>query len=280
VDQDAALWIVEADATQVQQVLMNLCLNARDAMPQGGRLRIETANVVLDEAACRSHGVSPGEFVMLRVSDTGTGIAPQDLPRIFDPFFSTKEVNKGTGLGLATAYGIIKSHRGFIQVESQPGQGARFSVYLPAMRKGALAPAPVPARSAAPEQGTILVVDDETIVRQLAKAILERQGYTVLMADGGHEALQLYQQQGDRIDLVILDLTMPKMSGRVCYQELRKLNPNVKVMLSSGYSADETVQALLDEGAIGFVQKPYRVEDMARAVREVLSSDQRPKTKD
>jgi PAS domain S-box-containing protein len=279
VKQDATLWTIEADATQIQHVLMNLCINSRDAMPDGGWLKIETANVVLDEAACRSHEVSPGDFVKLSISDTGTGIAPQDLPRIFDPFFSTKEVNKGTGLGLATAYGIIKTHRGFIQVESQLGQGTRFSLYLPAMRKPVSVPAPAPAKPTQ-DQGTILVVDDEAIVRQLATAILERQGYTVLTADSGREALQLYQQQGDPIDLIILDLTMPKMSGRVCYQELRKLNPNVKVMLSSGYSADEAVQELLDQGAIGFMQKPYRVEDLTRAVREMLSSDQRPKTKD
>lgn len=269
VKKEPTLWTTEVDAAQIQQVLMNLCVNARDAMPEGGWLRIETANVVLDDAACQSHEVSPGPFVRLTVSDTGVGIAPQDLPRIFDPFFSTKEVNKGTGLGLATSYGIVKTHRGFIQVESQPGQGARFSVYLPAMRTSVAAPQPAPARTAQGRR-TILVVDDEAIVRQLAKAILERQGYMVLTADSGHQALQLYQQQGDQIDLIILDLTMPKMSGRVCYQELHKLNPQVKVILSSGYSADEAVQDMLNEGALSFIQKPYRVEDLTRAVQEVL----------
>ncbi|MBI3952067.1 MAG: PAS domain S-box protein [Acidobacteria bacterium] len=270
----AAGWgIIEADATQIQQVLMNLCINARDAMPNGGLLRIETTNVVLDEDACRSHvDAVPGEFVVLSVSDTGIGIAPQDLPRIFDPFFSTKEVNKGTGLGLSTAYGIVKSHRGFIQVESQPRQGTRFSIYFPATQKSISVPPPVAAK---PTHGreTILVVDDEAIVRQLAKTILERKGYTVLTADGGYEALQIYKQKGNEIDLVILDLTMPKMNGRVCYQELRQLDPNVKVMLSSGYSADDAVQDLLDEGMIGFMQKPYRVEDLTRAVRQMLGQE-------
>jgi PAS domain S-box-containing protein len=271
VNQEATLWTIEADGTQIQQVLMNLCINARDAMPNGGLLKLETANVVLDEAGCRSHvEARPGEFVVLRVSDTGVGIPPQNLPRIFDPFFSTKEVNKGTGLGLSTAYGIIKSHHGLIQVESQPGAGTRFSIFVPATQRAIRAPVPPPAKPVRGQE-TILVVDDEAIVRQLAKAILERQGYTVLVADGGPEALQIYQQQGDDIDLVILDLTMPKMNGRVCYQELRKLDPEVKVMLSSGYSADEAVQELLGEGVIRFMQKPYRVEDLTRAVREMLN---------
>jgi PAS domain S-box-containing protein len=263
--------VIEADATQIQQVLMNLCINARDAMPGGGSLRIETANAVLSETDCcgRLAEAQPGTYVVMRVRDTGTGIASQNLPLIFDPFFSTKEINKGTGLGLSTAYGIIKSHRGFIQVESQLGQGTEFSVYLPATQKSLPVPPPVPARAAQGRE-TILVVDDETIVRQLAKAILERKGYTVLTAEDGLEALQIYEQQGDNIDLIILDLTMPRMNGRACYQELRKANPNINVILSSGYSADEAVQDLLDEGTLGFIQKPYRVEDLTRAVSEKL----------
>ncbi len=270
VRKDEALWPVEADTGQIQHVLMNLCINARDAMPQGGRLTIETANASLNDVDCREWAdARPGDYVVLRVSDTGVGIPPEHLPRIFDPFFTTKDVHQGTGLGLSTAYGIVKSHHGFIRVESQLGQGTRFSVYLPAMT----APSPSSMMSTHTTErrtGIILVVDDEEIIRDLAKAILQREGYTVLTADSGVEAIHIYEQRGSDIALVILDLTMPKMDGRVCYYKLRELDPHVRVILSSGYGADEIVEDLLTQGVRKFVQKPYRVDDLIRAVRDVL----------
>ncbi|RMG50550.1 MAG: PAS domain S-box protein [Acidobacteria bacterium] len=272
VRKDDALWPVEADTGQMQHVLMNLCINARDAMPQGGRLTIETANVNLSDVDCREWAdARPGDYVVLRVSDTGVGIPPEHLPRIFDPFFTTKEVHQGTGLGLSTAYGIVKSHHGFIRVESQLGRGTRFSVYLPAVITAA--PSSTESMSVTERQtgGTILVVDDEEVIRDLAKNILRREGYTVLTAESGVEAIHIYEQRGSDIALVILDLTMPKMDGRVCYYKLRELDPQVRVILSSGYGADEIVEDLLTQGVRKFVQKPYRVGDLIRAVRDVLS---------
>jgi PAS domain S-box-containing protein len=264
------LWMVEADAAQLQQVLMNLCINARDAMPEGGLLRIETANVVLDENHCRRHPEArPGDFVVLRVTDQGVGIASEHLPRIFEPFFTTKEMDKGTGLGLAVVYGIVKGHQGFIEVESQPDAGAQFTIYLPATQKPSISPTPI-APKKSQGQELILVVDDEELVTQLAKLILERDGYSVLTADSGVEALKIYRERGHEIELIVLDLTMPKMNGRECYRQLVKLNPTVKVLLSSGYSANGAVKELLEEGAIGFIQKPYRAEELSRAVREML----------
>ncbi len=274
----ADLWPVQGDSTQIGQVVLNLCLNARDAMPEGGGLTLETANVRLDPAS----GPLPvegraGEFVRLRVLDTGSGMAPEVQERIFEPFFTTKEPGKGTGLGLAMVFGIVKQHLGWIECRSEPGHGTCFDVYLP--RLGAPVPLPVQPPPEASARGgieTILLADDEEVVGRLGQTILERQGYRVFNALDGVEAVELYQQHGAEIDLVILDLAMPRLSGPETLLELRKLNPTVMVLISSGYSSDEDVRAVERAGVLGFVGKPYRPAELVRRVREALDQARGP----
>ncbi len=268
----ADLWLVQADAGQMNQVLLNLCLNARDAMPDGGQLTFETDNLALDAVEAGHNGTldaRPGEFVRLRVRDTGHGIPAEILPRIFDPYFTTKEAGKGTGLGLAMVFGIVKQHQGWIVCRSEPGQGACFEVYLPRYRGGPAADAP--AGPAAPAGGseTVLLVDDNPLIRDVGRLILESYGYRVLLAEDGARALEVYRQEAKRIDLVILDLTMPQLSGRDVLQGLIQINPEVRVLFASGYSPDlgsgpgmERVQ--------GFIHKPYREQDLAKTVRAVF----------
>jgi CheY-like chemotaxis protein len=264
------LWPVQADASQVNQVLMNLCLNARDAMPQGGALILETANRTIDAGQRLALDGRPGDFTHLRVRDTGCGMPPEVQEHIFEPFFTTKEPGQGTGLGLAMVFGIVKQHRGWIECHSRVGEGTTFDVYLPRLA------APVPA-AAAPEADevrggseTILLADDEMVVSRLGQTILERHGYRVLNAADGAEALDLYRRQPEEIDLVILDLAMPRLSGPETLQELRKINPGVSVLISSGYATEEELRAVERAGVLGFVAKPYRPLDLARRVRAAL----------
>ncbi len=268
----ADLGLVHADASQLTQVLLNLCLNARDAMPNGGRLLLETDNVVLDEEYARFHlEARPGRFVRLRVSDTGCGIPPEIRGRIFEPFFTTKELGKGTGLGLAMVFGIVSQHQGWIHCYSEAGQGTCFHIYLPRFDGEAVSS----VRAVTPPchgHETVLVADDEPMIRNLAKAILQRYGYQVLLAEDGAEAVELYQRERSRIDLVILDLTMPRLSGRDACRRLLEINPQARILFASGYSADQ-VQC---EGAVlGFVAKPYRPEELAGTIRTVLDRDRR-----
>ncbi len=268
---DPDLWLAEADPGQIHQVLVNLCVNARDAMPEGGTLRITCANRVIDEAYCRAHPEArPGEFVELRVADTGHGMDRQTLARIFEPFFTTKEVGKGTGLGLAMAYGIVRQHGGWITVESAPGQGSTFAVLLP--RTLASAEEPVP-ETAGPSGGTetILLVDDEEMLLRLGRAILEANGHRVIEARDGQEALEIFRSRRAEIDLVLLDMIMPRRNGRDTLEELHTLAPEVPVVLSSGYTpvSNEELNAL---GARAFLHKPYRPAELVRTVRQVLDS--------
>jgi nitrogen-specific signal transduction histidine kinase/CheY-like chemotaxis protein len=264
------LWAVLADASQMSQVIMNLCLNARDAMPEGGRIQLETDNVTLDAAEARRHRAArPGEFVRLRVRDTGQGIPPDVLPRIFEPFFTTKGPGRGTGLGLATVSGIIEQHQGWIECQSEVGRGTCFDIYLPRSHQPvAPAPAPVRARVVGGRE-TILLVDDEAVIRNVGRGILQRQGYTVLLAQDGPEGLAVYGREKDRIDLVILDLTMPELSGEDTFRRLLELDPHVRVLFSSGYAAEQVSEGAGRE-VLGFVSKPYRPDDLARAVRDAL----------
>jgi PAS domain S-box-containing protein len=265
------LWPARADANQIHQVLLNLCVNARDAMPDGGRLVLETGNVVLDPEHARQHlDARPGRYVRLRVSDTGHGIPAEVLPHIFDPFFTTKPVGKGTGLGLASVFGIVKQHLGWVECHSAAGQGARFDIYLPGQRVGGAAeeeaaPAGLPAGGSE----TVLLVDDEKVVRGVGQMILERYGYKVLLAPDGLEALEIYQRERGRIGLVILDLTMPRLSGRDTLTQLLRIDPKARVLLASGYSA-EHAEVAQQQGAAGFIAKPYRAQELARAVRQAL----------
>ncbi|HTS00498.1 MAG TPA: PAS domain S-box protein [Bacteroidota bacterium] len=272
---DAADPVVEADASQIQQVLMNLCVNARDAMPGGGTLRIATARLHAPDAFLRSvAGEGQSEYVRIDVADTGVGIDRAIRNRIFDPFFTTKEKGKGTGLGLATVYGIVKNHNGFVNVESEIGEGTTFSVYIPAVDRPAPREAGTEARVAGGRE-TILVVDDEETIRFLVRDILEEIGYTVLAAPDGREALALYARSRGNIDLVILDMTMPGLGGKETFVRLKGIDPRVRAILSTGYAEDERAREMLALGVRAFVQKPYRVEELAAAVRRTLDAPER-----
>ena len=269
---DASSPVIEADASQMQQVLMNLCVNARDAMPGGGELTITTTRLDAPDAFLRSiPEARGGRFVRIEIADTGIGIDKAIRGKIFDPFFTTKEKGKGTGLGLATVYGIVKNHNGFINVESEIGSGTTFSVYIPAVDKVA---AKVQENESRPRGGqeTILVVDDEEMIRLLVRDILEEIGYNVLSAADGIEAVELYKEKDGEIDLVILDMTMPGMGGRETFEKLKEMNPSVRAILSTGYAADERARQMLAMGVKAFVQKPYRIDDLASAVRRTLDS--------
>ncbi len=263
------LWTVDADANNFSQVLINLCLNARDAMDDGGRLCIDTSNVVLDESVRDANlDARGGEFVCVRVSDTGCGMTPEVRARIFEPFFTTKPVGQGTGLGLSMVHGIVNLHKGWIECESTPNEGSNFHILIPRSEKAPI-PIPVPPSPPTGGQETILLVDDEPMIRELGKTILTSYGYRVLLANDGLEAVEIYQQNADAIELVLLDLTMPNLSGKDALQQIREIDPNVRVVFASGYSADDL--NLSDDACIlGFISKPFRPNELAQAVRTAL----------
>jgi len=266
---------VLADPGQIQQVILNLAVNARDAMPDGGRLSIELANVDVDEEMARRHVPEqpPGRYVRLTVSDTGTGIPHHIQPHIFEPFFTTKEKGKGTGLGLSTVYGIVKQSGGFIWVYSEPGQGATFKIYLPRVDAPAeQTPAPQPEVAAHAGEETILLVEDEPAVRDLAQRILRRKGYRVIVASNGREALDLVERQEGPIDLLVTDLIMPQMDGRELAQRLAALRPGLPVLFMSGYTGDTIAQRGVLDPDVAFIEKPFSPEGLARKVREILDA--------
>jgi PAS domain S-box-containing protein len=267
-----SLWSVHADPVQLEQILLNLGSNAADAMPEGGRLVIETQNVSVDEEFCRDHlGAKPGNYVLLSVSDTGPGMDQETLQHIFEPFFTTKEVGKGTGLGLASVYGIVKSLGGYISCSSEPGQGAIFKIYLPAVEHvGTQAEGGAEETALRGGNETILVVDDEAPVRDVATEILRYFGYEVLAADSGEAALDLYRTREGGIDLIVLDLGMPGMGGHKCLRELKAIDSSAKVLIASGYSMDSLVRESLEIGGVGFVGKPYQLKDLVTKIRMFL----------
>ena len=263
---------VEGNAGQLEHSILNLCINARDAMPGGGTLRIETRNVTLSlPEPCGPVKAPPGEYISLTVSDTGVGIPPGNLPRIFEPFYTTKEPGKGSGMGLAMVYGIVKNHWGWIDAQSAPGRGTTFRILLPSSRGTPTAPGEPPLPEM-PSGGTetILFVDDEEALRSLATASLGRLGYTVLTARNGFDALSLYEQNRGEIALVVLDLIMPEMGGVETFRRIREIDPAARVLVSSGYAGDGRVEQLIAEGAAGFLQKPYRLGTLAAAIRKAL----------
>ena len=262
---------INADPTQMEQVLMNLGVNARDAMPDGGKLNISTRNVSLSEEYCRVHaGAKPGEYVLLTVSDAGHGMDKATIDHIFEPFYTTKELGRGTGLGLAMVYGIVKQHGGYISCNSEVEHGTTFNVYLPAI-ESQVEP-DVYKTSVMPAFGTetILLVDDEEFIRDLGARILSKAGYNVLTASNGREALDLFEKERTQISLVILDLIMPEMGGKECLKELRKIDPQLKVLIASGLFADPSTKESVEIGTQGFVSKPFRMKELLRQVREVL----------
>jgi signal transduction histidine kinase/CheY-like chemotaxis protein len=268
------LWHVYADPTQIEQVLLNLAINARDAMPEGGVLTVETANVTLDEAYTARHAeVQAGKYVLLAVSDTGIGMDERTLARLFEPFFTTKETGKGTGLGLSTCYGIVKQAGGSIWVYSEPGKGTTFKVYLPRTQEAAagLPERPMRRRVIGGHE-TVLVVEDNDAVRDVAVAALEAQGYRVLQAANGADALRLAESLEEPVHLLLTDVVMPGMSGAALAQQLQVRYPYLKVLYTSGYTQNVIVHhGVLEEG-IAFLPKPYRPADLAHRVREVLDS--------
>jgi len=265
--------VVHGDATQIQNALLNLGLNARDAMPSGGELTFATENVTLDEVFCRRSpfDVQPGVHVKVTVTDTGQGMDERVRKRLFEPFFTTKAEGKGVGMGLAAVYGTVKRHRGAIEVESQPGRGSAFTLYLPAVAGAGPAGAPAaPAAQPVSRHVRVLLVDDEELVLEMGLTVLRSLGHTATGAAGGAEALQKYQAAWREIDLVILDMVMPAMGGREVFDALRAVNPAVRVLLSSGYSLNGEAQRMLQDGAAGFVHKPYRQADLAAAIAEAV----------
>jgi len=272
------LSLANADPSQIEQVLMNLALNAKDAMPQGGNLIIQTDNVHLTPEFCRIHPTATcGDHVMLSVSDSGNGMDEETVRRIFDPFFTTKEPGKGSGLGLAMVYGIVKQHGGYIHCISAPGKGTSFEVYLPVSEVAVAAgdaqvAAEAERTSLAPAQGeTVLIVDDEDDVRDLGKRILVRCGYRVLTAANGKEALDIYGREWPKIDVVILDLIMPEMGGEECLRNLKRINPEARVLISSGHTRGGAGDDGPDMKVRGFVHKPYEIKDMMKSVRDALN---------
>ncbi len=267
------LWPIHGDPMQIEQVLLNLGGNAAKAMLDGGSLTIGTQNIRLDENFVQAYpGAKVGDHVLLTVSDTGCGMDAETLTNIFDPFFTTREVGQGTGLGLASVYGIVMGHDGYVQCLSKPGVGTTFEIYWPAMKAASVPEATVPAKKITSLHGTecVLVVDDERDIRELTEEVLQACGYTVLTAASGEEALSEFSDQDQPIHLVILDLNMPGMGGHQCLRELLRLDPEVRVLVVSGYPATGQTRDTLQAGAVGFIGKPFRFTELLTTVREIL----------
>jgi two-component system, cell cycle sensor histidine kinase and response regulator CckA len=268
------LQTINADPGQIEQILLNLAVNAQHAMPEGGKIVIQTENVILDFEYCETHlDVKPGDYALLTVSDTGHGMEKEVLDHIFEPFYSTKKTGQGTGLGLAMVFGIVKGHGGHIECYSEPDEGTTFRIYLPALE--AVEGSDVGTSQEMPAFGTetILLVDDEALIMELGKRILSRAGYTVLTASNGKEALEVYESRKSEIALVILDLIMPEMGGLECLKELLRIDPEARVLIASGYSAESLPKETTEGGAVGFTGKPYKMKEMLRVVRKLLDAD-------
>jgi two-component system, cell cycle sensor histidine kinase and response regulator CckA len=268
------LWVVEADRRQMEQVLLNLFINAWQAMPGGGELYLRTDNAMLDQTTVAPHSVEPGRFVKISITDTGMGMDESTRQRIFDPFFTTKEMGRGTGLGLASAYGIVKNHGGIITVYSEPGHGTAFNIYLPASDKEAQEDVLI-EKKIIRGSDTVLIVDDEEMILNVGKAMLERLGYRAFVAAGGKQAVETILEKGDEIDLVILDLIMPGLDGGETFDRIREIKPDIPVMLSSGYSIDGQATEILKKGANGFIQKPFQLSELSQTIRKILD-EQKP----
>ena len=263
------LWQVEADQSQISQVLLNIFVNAWQAMPEGGRLTVTTTNTNLSALAAESYGVVPGRYVVIHVADTGRGMARATVQRIFDPFFTTKRAGRGTGLGLASAYGIIRNHNGFIDVDSEIARGSRFSIFLPATDKKVFSPSEARQRVIKGSE-TILLVDDEPDILEIGCQLMVRLGYKVRAVGSGVEALRVYQAYHATIDLIVLDLIMPGMGGGETFDRLREFDPLVKVLLASGYSLEGKAEQIMARGCDGFIQKPFDISELSVKLRSLL----------
>ncbi|MBW2538337.1 MAG: response regulator [Deltaproteobacteria bacterium] len=266
---DENLLNVRTDQGQIEQVLFNLLVNAADAMPLGGNLFLKTINITHANMLNKPYKAAPGNYVLLTVRDTGSGMEKKTLERIFEPFFTTKGLSKGTGLGLASVYGIVKAHGGYIDVFSEKGQGTTFEVSLPAFEKE---PAQEKAVFNELFDGieTVLLIDDEQMIIDVGKEMLTQLGYKVLTATSGIEALDVYRRNQDTIDLLVLDMIMPDMEGGATYDKIKDLNPNVKVLLASGYSIDGRASEIMKRGCNGFIQKPFNMKELSDKIRNIL----------
>ena len=266
---DPSISTVEGDRRQIETVILNLLINAWQAMPGGGDVFVQTDNVQLDGGSVEPHGLAAGEYVRVKVTDTGPGMDEDTRRQVFDPFFTTKKMGQGTGLGLASAYGIVKNHGGLIEVRSVPGEGSSFNIYLPVSHKEVVDQIPhIPEMVTGSE--TILLVDDQPEIVDIGRAMLDELGYDVIAADGGHEAVEIYAREHERIDLVVLDVIMPGMNGSQTFDRLKTIDPGVKVLLSSGYSIDGQARTMLENGCQGFIQKPYSLIELSRKLRRAI----------
>jgi nitrogen-specific signal transduction histidine kinase/ActR/RegA family two-component response regulator len=266
------IWGVEVDRGQIEQVLLNLYVNAWQAMPAGGRLYIQTENITLDEKYSKPLSLDFGRYVKLSVMDTGVGMDESTQQRIFDPFFTTKDMGRGTGLGMASAYGIIQNHGGIITVSSEKGRGTTFEIYFPATGKSLPQKKEVAGQTLKGSEN-VLLVDDEDMVIDVGRQFLEKMGYQVLLASNGKEAIDIYKKNSDKVEIVILDMIMPDMGGGEVYDRLKEINPDIKVLLSSGYSIDGKAAEILKRGCDGFIQKPFNIADLSQKLREILDKE-------
>ena len=264
------LWAAEVDRGQIEQVLLNLYVNAWQAMSQGGDLYLQTENVILDRSYVKPYKVEPGRYVKISVSDTGVGIDKETQERIFEPFFTTKEMGRGTGLGLASVYGIVKSHGGYINVYSEKERGTVFTIYLPASEKEIVREKDAVAAPIVRGSGTILLIDDEKMILDVGIELLDELGYEVISAMSGNEAIEVFKNDRDKIDLIIMDMIMPGMGGGETFDRLKEIDPNIKVLLSSGYSINGQATKILRRGCDGFIQKPFNMNQLAEKVQEIL----------
>ncbi len=265
------LYGIKADQGQIEQVLLNLYVNAADAMPGGGDLFLKTINVADKDITGKPYKVKPGNYVLLTVKDTGVGMDKETKERIFEPFFTTKGLASGTGLGLASAYGIIKGHGGYIDVDSKIGEGTTFSICLPAT-ENMIKEKKVLSDELVKGKGTVLLVDDEEMVLDAGEELLKYLGYEVILAEDGQKAVELYKENQDKIDMVLLDMIMPVMGGGETFDRMKEINANVKVLLSSGYSIEGEAKEILKRGCDAFIQKPFKPEQLSRKIREILDN--------
>ncbi len=263
------IWSVKVDQAQIEQVLLNLYVNAWQAMPSGGDLYLQTQNVTLDKEFVRAIDIKPGKYVKMSVIDNGVGMDETTRKRIFDPFFTTKEMGRGTGLGLASAYGIIKNHGGYINVSSEKGEGTTFNIYLP-VTKEKIVEEKKPSEKLLKGEEMVLLVDDEGMILEVGKEMLAKMGYEVLTAGSGKKALEIYRKKKDQIGIVILDMIMPEMGGGETYDKMKKINPDIKALLSSGYSINGQATEILKRGCNAFIQKPFSVTNLSLKLREIL----------
>ena len=266
------LSVVEVDENQMEQVFVNLLLNASKAMEQGGTITIVTENIMVDAKGAEAKAIKPGDYVRVAVKDTGKGISEDDIEKVFDPFFTTNSLGGSTGLGLAMVYGIIENHHGVISVESKVNEGACFTILLPSSQKKIVSEVKLSFETQTGTD-TILLVDDEPMITEVGKEMISMLGYDVITASSGMEALEIVGTQNKRIDLFIIDMIMPKMGGGELFDKLKSLDPNVKIMLSSGYSIDGEARKIMNRGCKGFIQKPFTVSQLGEKIRDVLGTD-------